>query len=196
LSDLGETIARHRAGVRALKPDLGGILTERGRRALDAKVHHLVASGVPPDLAADLAALDVLRDAPAITVIAAQCGTTQSAAAAVFLAIGELLGTRDLGAKAAALRATDYYDRLAVTQALVQLADAEGRLTRSALVAIARGDAAGAEDWLSAHGSRFDRVRSTLREVAGESVLTVARLLVVAGQLAEIASAMPAARAA
>jgi glutamate dehydrogenase len=196
LVDLSRTIDRHRAGLRALRPALAGILTDRGRQELDLKARRLIEDGTPPDLATDVAALDLLRVAPAITVIAEETETLQSTAAAVYLRIGEQLRTDDLCAKAAALTAVDYYDRLAVTQALTQLADAQARLAKSALLAIASGACAGVEPWLSGRGQRFERVRSTLEEVAGDSALTVARLLVVASQLMEIAAATTTARAA
>jgi glutamate dehydrogenase len=196
LADLAGTIVRHRDGIRALRPALDGVLTERGRRRLADKVTALAEGGVPADLAADIAALDVLRLAPAITAVAAQTGMPYPAAAAVYLRIGEHLRTGDLAAKAAQLSADDYYDRLAVMQALGQLSDAEAKLTHSALSAIAGGDAAGAEDWLSRQDQRFARVGQMLREVAGASALTVARLSVAAGQLAELAAVSEAARAA
>ena len=187
LSDLAGTIARHRAGVTTLQPQLAGLLPDGIRRQLTSAAQRLVTDGTPPDLATDIAALDVLAEVPAITAIAADTGAPQATAAAIFFALGERLGTRDLGVRAMALSATDYYDRLAITQALLQLADAQGRLTRSVLLAIASGAARDVEAWLAGRSARFDRVLGTLREVAGEGVLTVARLLVVAGQLAEIA---------
>jgi glutamate dehydrogenase len=196
LADLTRAIERHRAGIRALRPAIAAILTERGRRQLEGKVTRLGEDGVPADLAADLAALDVLRLAPAITAIAEETGMPHPSAAAVYLRIGEHLHTGELAAKAARLTATDYYDRLAVTQALAQLSDAEASLTRSALLAIAGGAAGGAEDWLAAQDRRFARVSKTLEEVSAASALTVARLLVVAGQLAELAAAIGGARAA
>jgi glutamate dehydrogenase len=187
LSDLAGTIARHRAGVRTLQPVLAGLLPDHIRRELAGAARRHIAEGTPPDLAADIAALDVLGEVPAITVIAADTGTPPAAAATVFFALGERLGTRELSARAVALNASDYYDRLAVTEARLQLADAQGRLTRTALEAIAGGAAGDVEAWLAGQGARFDRVRGTLREVAGKGALTIARLLVVAGQLAEVA---------
>jgi NAD-specific glutamate dehydrogenase len=68
------------------------------------------------------------------------------------------------------------------------LADAQARLTRQALGAVPSGSRALTETWLRQQGERFDRVKRTLEEVADERSLTIARLSVVAGQLAELAT--------
>src|SRR5262249_44305589 len=82
--------------------------------------------------------------------------------------------------------------RLAVAQALNKLAAAQVAFTRSAI----RSAQVGAEAWLAVQGDRFARVRTMLPEIAGEGPLTVARLLVAAGQLSELMEAEPVAPAA
>ena len=54
-------------------------------------------------------------------------------AARTYLAIGEQLRLADLAAKAAAIATPDYYDRLAVAQALSQLDAAQAAFTRDAI---------------------------------------------------------------
>jgi NAD-specific glutamate dehydrogenase len=54
--------------------------------------------------------------------------------------------------------------------------------TRSAI----RSGKGGAEAWLAVQGERFARVRAMLAEIGGEGPLTVARLLVAAGQLGDL----------
>jgi glutamate dehydrogenase len=196
LLDLAGTIDRHRAGIKALQPALADILSEPSRARLQRDARGLIEGGVPAELAADISRIEVLKLAPAITVIAAETGVPAPAAAAAYLTIGEELRTRELAVKAAAIAAPDYYDRLAIAQALTQLADAQARLTRQALRAVPSGSRALTETWLRQQGERFDRVERTLAEVANERSLTIARLLVAAGQLAELASAMTGAPAA
>ena len=86
----------------------------------------------------------------------------------------------DLAAKAGAIATPDYYDRLAVAQALSQLAAAQAAFTRDAIRA---RDADGPDGWLARQGDRLGRIRAMLEEIAGEGTLTVSRLLVAAGQL-------------
>jgi glutamate dehydrogenase len=189
LSDLAGTIARHRAGIAALRPALADVLPSRRKAELESEARRLAAAGVPADIAADIAALHVLGLAPPITEIAEKTHTAVPQAASVYLAIGEHLHIADLAAKASAIATPDYYDRLAVAQALTQLDDAQAAFTREAL----RGGADGIEAWLAGQGDRLARVKSTLEEIAGDQTCTVSRLLVAAGQLNDLATAGPAA---
>ena len=184
LSDLAGTIARHRAGIAALRSAVADVVPDRRKAQLEGEARRLAESGIPADLAADIAALDVLGLAPPITEIAETTRTPVPDAARAYLAIGEHLHIADLAAKANAIATPDYYDRLAVAQALSQLDDAQAAFTREAL----RGGAGGVEAWLAGQGDRLGRVRSTLEEIAGDKTCTVSRLLVAAGQLNDLAA--------
>jgi glutamate dehydrogenase len=183
ISDLEGTIERHRAGVAALKPALGNVLPARLRARIEAESARLASAGISTDLGNDVAALDILGLAPAITEIAEETKTAVADAARTYLAVDDQLRTSDIGAKAATLATPDYYDRLAVAQALSQLAGAQAAFTRDAIGSRDAGD------WLSGQGDRFKRVRTMLEEIAGEGALTVSRLLVAAGQLGDLAAA-------
>ena len=190
MSDLPGTIARHRAGVAELKAALTGVLPARRQAVLAAEQARLAGVGIPPDLGADVAALDILGLAPPITEIAEQTKTPVAEAARTYLAIGDGLRIADLAAKAGAIATPDYYDRLAVAQALSQLAAAQAAFTRDA---IRTRDADGPDGWLARQGDRLGRIRAMLEEIAGEGTLTVSRLLVAAGQLGDLAAATSAA---
>ena len=184
LTDLTGTIARHKAGLAALTAALESVLPPRRKADLEREARRLGEGGIPADLAADVARLDVLGEAPAITEIAQSTGQPVPAAARMFLEIGEHLRIPDLGAKGAAIASSDQYDRLAIAQAIGQLAAAQATFTRSAIAA------GGMEVWRAAQGERLDRLQSTLEDVAGgEGTLTVSRLVVAAGQLSELAAA-------
>jgi glutamate dehydrogenase len=185
LADLVGTIVRHKAGIAALRPALGTVLPPRYRSALDQEVARLGVGGVPSDLATDVAELTLLSLAPAITQISEVTGTPVADVAGFYLAIGDHLRLADLAAKADTIPTPDYYDRLAVTQARAQLESALSVFTRDAI-----GDGADdVQDWLAEQGDRLVRVRATLQEIATEGALTVSRLLVAAGQLADVAAA-------
>jgi len=185
-SDFAGTVARHRAGVAALKGALASVLTPRRQALLAAAMARLRGAGIPVELAQDVAALELLGFAPAITEIAEATKTPVADAARIYLAVGEHLYICDLATKAAGLATPDYYDRLALAQALNELTAAQAAFTREAIRSANAGDAAA---WLAAQGDRFGRVRTMLKEIAGEGPLTVARLLVAAGQLAHLSDA-------
>ena len=182
IADLAGTIARHRAGLAALAAMPEGVLPPRRKGRLAREAGRLAEGGVPADLAGDIARLEVLVQAPAITEIADALGETVPRTARVFFAAGERLGIDDLARRGAAIATTDRYDRLAIAQALDRLAAAQTTFARAAIRA---GDW---EAWSSNQGDRIARVRQTLDEAAGESALTLARLLVAAGALGELAA--------
>jgi glutamate dehydrogenase len=188
LTDLAGTIAGHRAGIGALKAVLADILPERSRAQLEHKAGRLAEEGVPSDLGRDIAALDVLGLAPPISSIARETGVQVARAARAYLAIGEHLRLADLADKAVTIPTPDYYDRLAVGRALSQLVAAQAAFAREAI----RTGGGEVETWLAAEGARLDRIKGSLEDIAGEGALTVSRLLVAAGQLSDLAAALPA----
>jgi NAD-specific glutamate dehydrogenase len=149
-----------------------------------------MADHVPADLAADIAGLDVAELAPAITELAQASGSPVPEAARIFLVLGDRLRIADLTAKAGRIVTPDYYDRLAVAQALNQLGKSQADLARAAIRA---QGGAGIEAWLELQGPRLARVIATLEQISGEETLTLSRLLVAAGQLQDVAGAATAA---
>src|SRR5690606_16802229 len=99
------------------------------------------------------------------------------------LAIGERLRIDDLTAKGAALATADRYDRLAIAQALDRLVAAQTAFTRAAL------KAGGVESWIASQGDRLSAIERLLADAAGEGAMTLSRLLVATGALAELAAA-------
>jgi glutamate dehydrogenase len=187
---LGDTIARHRETLAALKPMLASLLPARLAARLSEAARRLALDGVPEDLAAEIAALDVAELAPAITEVAEASNSPLAEAARVFLLLGDRLQIAELTAKAGQILTPDYYDRLAVAQALNQLGRSQAELARAALRA--RG-AAPIEAWLESQGPRLARVVAMLEQISKEGTLTLSRLLVAAGQLQDVAGAASAA---
>jgi glutamate dehydrogenase len=189
-SSLSATIARHTATLAALRPVLASLLPARLGRRLADQGRRLVSDRVPEDLAADIAGLDVTELAPAITELAQASASPVPEAARIFLVLGDRLHIADLTAKAGRIVTPDYYDRLAVAQALNQLGKSQADLARAAIRA---QDGAGIEAWLEQQGPRLARVIATLEQISGEETLTLSRLLVAAGQLQDVAGAASAA---
>ena len=182
ITDLTGTIARHKAGLAALTAVLETVLPPRRKGNLAREAARLRGGGISAELAADIARLEVLRQAPAITQIAQAGGQAVPETASIFLEIGERLRVDDLVGRSAAVVTTDYYDRLAIAQAVGNLADAQAAFSRDAI------RAGSCEAWLAGQGDRLARVKHMLDEVAGEGTLTLSRLLVAAGQLRELAA--------
>ena len=185
-SSLSDTIALHKATLAALKPLLASLLPARLATGLADQARRLVVERVPEDLAADIAALDVLELALAITEVAHASSSPVPEAARIFLVLGDRLHIGDLTAKAGKIVTPDYYDRLAVAQALNQLGKSQADLARAAIRA---QGAAGIEAWLERQGPRLARVIASLEQISNAETLTLSRLLVAAGQLQDVAGA-------
>jgi glutamate dehydrogenase len=183
IADLSSTIARHKAGLSALVQALEGVLPPRRKAGLAKEAQCLAAGGIPSDLAGDVARLQVLAQAPAITEIALVAGRAVPETARVFLEIGERLRIDDLAGRGAAIATADRYDRLAIAQALGQLAAAQAAFSRAAI------RAGGCEAWFAEQGDGLIRTQQILEEATSESGLTLSRLTVAAGRLSELAAA-------
>jgi glutamate dehydrogenase len=181
-ADLAATIGRHQAGLAALAEALERVLPPRRRSRLAREAARLAKGGVPADLAADAARLEVLAQATAITEIAQATGKPVEETARLFFEIGERLDIDDLAREGAAIATNDPYDRRAIAKVLDRLAEVQAAFTREA---IAAGDW---KAWASSQGDRIARVRQTLDEAAGAGALTVSRLMVAAGALDDLAA--------
>jgi glutamate dehydrogenase len=180
--DLAGMIDRHKLGLAALKTALEDIVPPRCKVRLERRAGELCEGGIPAHLAADVAALDVLAQSPAITGISQAMGAPIPDTGRTFLEIGEHLRIADLITKGSAIPVQDQYDRLAVSQAIGQLSAAQAVFTRAAIAA------GGSEAWRSGQPDRLARVQSTLDELAGDDMLSVSRLVVAAGRLSELAA--------
>jgi glutamate dehydrogenase len=183
MTDLAVVTARHRAGLAALTDGLETVLPPARQESLRQTAERLRDSGVPADLALDIARLAVLAQAPAIADIAQETGADVQEAARIFLEIGAYLRIDDLAGRGAAIATADHYDRLAIAKALSQLAAAHAAFTREAI------RAGGSEAWLVGRGDRLTRAQRLLTDAAGEGAITVSRLSVAAGVLRELAAA-------
>ena len=191
MSDLPGTIARHRAGVAALKAGAreraagspAGAARGGGSAGSPARASRPTSAPTSPRSIS----WGWRRPSPRSPRRPRRRWRTRRAPTSPS-AIG--LRISDLAAKAGAIATPDYYDRLAVAQALSQLAGAQAAFTRDA---IRSRDAGGPEAWLARQGDRLGRIRAMLEEIAGEGTLTVSRLLVAAGQLGDLAAATSAA---
>jgi glutamate dehydrogenase len=181
--DLAGAIGRNKAGVDALAGALEAVLPSTRQGALAQTAAALRQREVPADLAADIARLGVLAQAPAVTEVARATGQAVPEAASVYFEIGARLHIDDLSRRSGSLATADPYERQAINRALAQLAAAQVAFTRAAI------RTGGSAAWFDQQGDRLERALRTTTEVAGEGALTLARLVVAAGALNDLAAA-------
>ena len=184
VSDLDATVMAHTKGAGELTALLASGLSPEADAQLAATRKALAESGVPDDLAADLARLAVLVDAPAITEAASRSGAPYDAAARAVLALNRQFRLRELIDAGRRIRATDAYDMMAVAGAEQALLEARRQI---ALTVLAEPGAAGIDAWAARNEAEIGRVTQALDSLATSGPLTPSRLMVAATRLGDLA---------
>jgi glutamate dehydrogenase len=183
---MADLIARYRPAVESLDAILDKVATPDQLARIAEQAKQLTEAGVPDALARSMARFEVQKFAPGIADIGGDTGRSIEQTAHVALAAADYVRLGELEARAAALRITDYYDRLAIDSGLNAIRAAGRSLARSAL----RDHFDGAPDfaaWLEANAARLAQVKHTLDEIAAAPDITVSRLTVAASRVRALA---------
>jgi glutamate dehydrogenase len=178
-----QTIAHYAKGVTELAGELGSLLPEAASQARLARIAVLTSEGVPEALAARIASLPALAEATDIVDIAERSKRKIGEVARIHFGIDAQFGLSSLKAMAAAVPATDDYERLARERAVETLDDAHSHLTQE-VSASAKGQGT-LESWLAERGEDAERTRTTVNAITS-SGLTLPKLMVAAGMLADL----------
>jgi glutamate dehydrogenase len=178
-----QTVAHYAKGVAELAEGLDSLLPEAAAQARLARIAVLVSEGVPDVLAARVASLPALAEATDIVDIAERTGRSITDVARIHFGVDSVFGLSNLGGSAAAVPATDDYERLARERAVETLDDAHSGLTQE--IASGTNGAGTLESWLGERGAEAERTRNTVQAIA-MSGLSLPKLMVAAGMLADL----------
>ena len=179
-----QMVKHYGAGVAELAEDLEAILPEGAAQARAARIAVLVSEGVPDELARRIASLSALAEATDIVDISQRTGRPIREVAAIHFKVDAQFGMTALADSAAAVPATDDYERLARARAIETLDDAHAALTQEIA---AREDAhSGTLDgWLAERSAEADQTRSMISAMSS-SGFTLPKLMVAAGMLSDL----------
>jgi len=169
---IADASALYRAGVEALRQS--HTLTDDDA----AKIAALTASGVPEDIARDVALLPALTSALDVALLAHDVELEPAKVAAIYFAVGDMLGLDRLRALAGKFSPPDHWDRLALRRLLDDLYAAQRRIARKLLA----GNSS-AESWAKTHGETLTRMRGFLAELDASGELSVAKLMLASSQI-------------
>jgi glutamate dehydrogenase len=186
VDDIEGTTARNKATVDALNANADAILTSRQRSQRAEMIARLSTAGVPRALAGRLSMLELIGSVPALTRLAETSRRPVTEVAGIGFAAAEHLRIGELKSRAAGLKISDYYDRLAVNGALATLDGAARGITRDVLKA-ANGAVGDFDSWAKANAQHLAQAKSGLDEIAGAGEITVSRLTVAASRVRELA---------
>jgi glutamate dehydrogenase len=139
---------------------------------------------LPADIADAVALLPLLAAAPDIVRLATQAKADPARAAALYGAVGERLGLARLRGLSAKLNLPEHWDRLAVRRLLDDLASAQRNLTEKLL---ASGETDALEAWSQANREALARMHAFLEAIESAGELSVAKLLLAASQIQNLA---------
>ena len=185
---LAERVAGLRAARRAIEPKLAQWLLPDMTARQAAAAAALAETGTPPRLAERLAALPTTGLIPEMALVARLADAPPEAAAKAILALGAQFRIGRIEDAARSILVTDYYDGLALSQALDLIAAARRGMAVAALQAhAAADDPVGA--WIEAGGERIARGRERLQALTESGDLTLSRLAVAAGLMGDLVQA-------
>ena len=182
---IGDRIRRLVEARAKLDPALGSLLPRFRAEGIAAVASQYIEQGVPAPLAERLSLLGISALVPDIVLAADTAKADLPEAAAAFFALSEAFRLSRIESAAGSLAPSDYYDGLALARAMDTIDAARRGMTIAALSAFGEGEDA-AMRWIEAGGERVARVRERLQSLAEGGDLTVSRLSVAAGLMADL----------
>ena len=173
-------VARHREGVRSLRGVVDRLPPAGPRAEPDARSREFEAAGVPAELARRIGELPLIGHASDIVLVSERCGVAFETAAQAYFGVAGLFDLFRIIADGRGLVLEDRFERMALDRALANVMRALRDLTADALAA------GSAQDWQDRAGAGIARTVAAVKELT-EGGLTVSRLSVAAGLLADLA---------
>jgi glutamate dehydrogenase len=176
---LAGLVERHAAGVAALRGLMASALPMSLTQRISEKVAVLAGKGVPETLARSIAELPVLSYASDIVLVSERADVSARDGAAAFFGVFATFNLWPVVEQGRAIQLSDRFDRMALDRALANLMRAQRDLTADVLKS-----QGGVTVWMARPG--IARTAEAVKELT-QGVLTVSRLSVAAGLLADLA---------
>ncbi len=180
-------IERYAAGVRAVRSNLGTLLSPFITETIDRRIAHFEAAGVPRAMARRIAELAAVSLATDVVLVAEKTGSAVLDAAAAFFAVLDLFRLGRVLEAAGKIVLADKFDRMALDRALANLMRAQRDLTAD-VIGFGDGDIpTRLAAWQSSRPEAIARISQAVHGLT-EGEMTVSRLSVAAGLLADLAT--------
>jgi glutamate dehydrogenase len=182
---LSELVQRHRAGAEFLREQIGTLRPEL-QRGIAATVDSLVARSVPPQLARRVAELPLLSFASDVVTVSERVGVPVQHGATAFFGVLATFDLMNVIEQGRSLRLADRFERMALDRALANLVRAQRDLTVDVLRSDVGNVAERLANWTGARQAGVERTAAAVADLT-QGTLTVSRLSVAAGLLADLA---------
>ncbi|WP_375449468.1 NAD-glutamate dehydrogenase [uncultured Devosia sp.] len=184
---LAALVSRHADAVASLRTLLATTLPAPLATAVGNSAQALAAQSVPGDIAQRIAELGVLSFASDIALVSERGAVPVALAADAFFAVLAQFSLWPVIEQGRTLVLSDRFERMALDRALANLLRAQRDLTADVLAAGAGSVGEKLQAWTS-HTPGIERAAQSVAELT-QGTLTVARLSVAAGLLADLAQA-------
>ena len=187
---LGDSVANLQEAAAALEPALLDIMPAYLTGWVEGRTNELAADGLAPALARKIALIPILAMTPDIISISKTVKRDTVDAARAFYAVTKLFKMGRLEHAAHSLSTHDYFDGLAQNRALGTINSARQAITIAALSTVTRDKSPdeAVAGWHQANQLRIARVQDRIGDLTTSGDLTVSRLTVAAGLLADLVS--------
>ena len=183
---LAGLVERHAAGVATLQSLMASTLSASLVEGVARMAGELAEKGVPETLARRIAELPVLAYASDIVVVSERAGVSVADGATAFFGVFTAFELWPVIVQSRALVLSDRFDRMALDRALANLLRAQRDLTADVLKADGGPVAHRLAAWKSQRKAGIERTAAAVAELT-QGTLTVSRLSVAAGLLADLA---------
>ena len=192
-SGLAKVVERFQSGIAELRDQFQELLPKRHAEAIAEVTTELVEHDVPQDLAMRFARLPLAASLLDIVTVARTCSVSSKEAAEVWFALNERFRFARLDEIARNISVEDYYDGLALDRARRALADAHRGLAVDVLQrASGENGSQRVARWLDAQGSAITRTERAVTDIVEGGKVTISRIAVASGLLADLAGAAAA----
>ena len=183
---LGEEVKRLGEARVILEPQLSNMVPEYLQNWVKERHAAFKQDGLSDAIAKRLAVLPITTMTPDILTIADRTNNEIDSAAWASFAVTSTFKIGRLEHLAQKLDTDDYFDGLAQTRALDTINNARNAITTAALSGKKGEPEAAVSAWVEANHTRISRVQERIDDLTSQSELTVSRLTVAAGLLADL----------
>ncbi|MGQ0741834.1 MAG: NAD-glutamate dehydrogenase [Alphaproteobacteria bacterium] len=196
---INTTAQAYAAGIAELHGRFEGLISPFERQVTEARITELTSSGVPLDIAEDVAVLPLMGAACEIVLLSQSRSVPVDAAAGAYFAVGTEVGLDRLRGLAERVNAADHWDRLAIRRIVDDLFASQRVLAAEALglggAAFAKATrvegASAARAWAQARRADLARTEAFLSELEHAGPLSIAKLTLASSQVQTLATESP-----
>jgi glutamate dehydrogenase len=185
---LDAVMERYAEGIREISENAESMMTETLRKAYRLTVAQLEGQNIPPAIADHVAKLEILASACDIIDVAAATKLSLADAGATYFELGAQLKLGWLRRSARNITAENYWQRLAVKSLVVELYQAQRRLTQDAIQKYGKKKGDAALLWIDKNKEAMERYLGFVEELRTQPTLDYSMLIVALRQVQWIIS--------